>query len=328
MDLQDEKFDVDTQLLGGLFTNTLDRENDFIQQIKAQFLADPNKLVKCDKPDSYFCSDVFEDYQRKNRLGINGLRFIKHANTFKFWHRRNSDKFSNDIFIMALYSECYDIAEEVYNKIKRLDPDYKPVGFCYNSEIKDAELLEKKMVAYNMDMDHYADVHCVLFLEFINSPDAKPNPYCTKFLEFRSIEVCKWMKFHDNYCQVDEFVIGHEDDYKFVEQLKTLQDIKFDIYYNEQSIQYGPPNIITYTPKTVDNTETFKLIKSLNMWKAVMNLVGNKKRFIEAYEQFIFKESNITEAQSEIISYLYQMGRLNHNNKKRKQCEADNDHCF
>ncbi len=328
MDLQDEKFDADTQLLGGLFTNTLDRENDFIQQIKTQFLADPNKLVKCDKPDSYFCSDVFEDYQRKNRLGINGLRFIKHANTFKFWHRRNPDKFSNDIFIMALYSECYDIAEEVYNKIKRLNPDYKPVGLCYTSEIKDVELFAQKIKHYKIDLDDYGQLHSCIFLEIIKEPNTDANPYCEEFFNYRSMEVCKWMKFNGNYCMIDEFVIGDDDDYKFVEQLKTLKDIKFVLDFYKQITRSGNGHIPTFAIEKIDPTETFKLIKSFNMWKAVLNLVEDKPDFIKRYTEFVCKSSDDLKAQSEIIEYLYQMGYLNNNNKKRKQCDADNDHCF
>ena len=44
--------------------------------------------------------------------------------------------------------------------------------------------------------------------------------------QYRSVEVYKYTKFSSNYCQINEHLIG-DDDYKFVQQLKTVKTIEF-----------------------------------------------------------------------------------------------------
>lgn len=134
--------------LGGLFDGEYVKDDPYVASIKEQFLANPNKLIETDKPDAWFCSDIFSDYQYKNRKKPAGLRFIRSADTFKFYRARNPELVSNDIMVLMIHCELFEEADAMYELLFGREDDFcigiQPVFFKTDIRSRDSS----KVVEY------------------------------------------------------------------------------------------------------------------------------------------------------------------------------------
>lgn len=137
--------------LGGLFDGNISKDDLFIQEIRIRFLTDTNKYLTIDKPDDWFCSQVFNDYQYRNKNQIKDLSWIRHPDTFKFYF--NVTNVTNENLVYALYLELYELADEFYTILIEKNSDYKPELFKVDIEIQSQNNFINTLLKYNIDLD-------------------------------------------------------------------------------------------------------------------------------------------------------------------------------
>lgn len=142
--------------LGGLFDGDISKDDPFIQKIKHQFLTNPNIYIETEKPDDWFCSDIFTDYQYRNKNNISDLSWIRHSDTFKYYFRVIIP--TNENLVYSMYLELYDLVDEFYDSLIKRDPNYKPTLFRVDIDVKDKKKFVEMLPKYNIDITDYAPI--------------------------------------------------------------------------------------------------------------------------------------------------------------------------
>lgn len=223
--------------LGGVFDSPLHSDDKFVKDIKNQFLKNPHELIECDKPDKWFGSDIFEDIQFRNRYDLPGIQFIRSQDTFLFWFHRV--KFvSFDLLVMAIYNECYEIADKIYNKMLsngKVTPDnipYSHIRYTPRSPAKNVQKMIEMCNKYKYEIDLYY-THIDIYIHMIKTGKIYKitNPMTFKYPSLRTLR----------YVKTDKpiFITGEMvclDDCEYLEELSKISNIKFtmrkDPWYN------------------------------------------------------------------------------------------------
>lgn len=143
--------------LGGLFDGEYVKDDPFIQKIKDQFLSDTSKYIETGKSDEWFCSDIFRDFQYRNKNDIKDLSWIRTKDTFRFYYQDFPDNhIGNRELIHSLYIGCEDITMEFYDKInlRYKEPQkYKPSLERLKLKIQNRDKFMKLVKMINIDID-------------------------------------------------------------------------------------------------------------------------------------------------------------------------------
>lgn len=320
--------------LGGLFDGEVSKNDPYIKGIKRQFLKNPNKLIKTDKPDEWYLSDIFIDYQHKNRnpkkysenidryyekyyddiydeicyreskYEIINLSWIQNPETFKFYYNLNKSKIINEMIVYALHFELYDIADECYKVLGEVK------FFRVNIKVKNVKNFIEKLSKYVDNVEEVINTLCYWNTDLLDAFSNKcllnygaNNFWFTRGIHFIMSGNGEQAVYHGYSCDA-------MDEDRTI-PLKALLRFTPIIRKDETIIMDMPTFIVVlYDNSKYDSThdliKLLSIIKSPKMFVSIYKKMQDREEFLEKVQSIIdeYPKLKINQSVKKIVNKL------------------------